>query len=206
MEIAARTIGLGSKVSPPKPSPGHHEIERIDQRAVSPDTHWPATVYQQNPACDSIGRRDDAVEEARGIARVATARAMNFVRTSAGEAAMRGSGDRYIDVLREYVNSALAQRCNPIRVSGDSRGLHGTDKSGNGVSLVGNETLTKVSLTRHHVNDANMKIRYGQFGIIYDSIRARDGTYGLSTPYQGSDANYIMRYHGALNSDESMTP
>jgi len=106
------------------------------------------TEYAPNVGCEPVGRRDDVVSEARSIARVATAKAMNFVRSEAGRAALRDSGDRYVDVLREYANSALAQRCNPIRVSVVGESVRGVDANGDGVTMAGDASSTKISLSR----------------------------------------------------------
>lgn len=73
---------------------------------------------------------------------------MNFVRSEAGRAALRDSGDRYVDVLREYANSALAQRCNPIRVSVVGESVRGVDANGDGVTMAGDASSTKISLSR----------------------------------------------------------
>ncbi len=140
------------------------------------------------------------------MARLATARAMNFVRSDAGKSAMRGAGDGYLDVVGEYMNSALAQRCNPIHMSALAGELRGHDSQGNGLSIAGDADRTNISATRRGKNEPNIRMHYDDFGRVLTQTRREDGTYTMQYPFDGVGANYIMQYHGHLNTDQSMVP
>lgn len=72
------------------------------------------------------------------------------------------------------MNSALAQRCNPIRVSTENGELRGHDSRGNGISIVGDADRTKISPTRRGVNEPNMLMRDDELGRLLYQTRQTD--------------------------------
>ena len=182
-------------------------LDRIDRDSSRRENrHMAETMYPPNPDCEAPSGRDDVAAEATSVARIATVRAMNFAGSPVGSAAMRGAGDGYLDVVREYVNSALAQRCNPLRIHDIGHALRGVDAVGDGLSISGDAKQTKISVTRHGVDEPNRFVNMTSNGLTADRERQKNGSYSPSIPFNSAAANYPMRYHGRLSTDWSMVP
>ena len=181
-------------------------VDRIDRVMPSRLGHHMAETIYPPSDCEPPNSRDDIAAEASNVARIATARAMNFVRSNAGATAMRAAGDGYLDVVREYVNSALAQRCNPLRIHLEGSALRGVDTLGDGLSIWGDASRTKISITRHGVNEPNRIFTTDHNGLNKNQVRRIDGSYAPLEPFNSPGANYLMRYHHQLSTDGSMVP
>ena len=187
--------------------PSAMPVDRIDRIVPSRlGKHMAETIYPPSRDCEPPNSRDDVAAEASNVARIATARAMNFVRSNAGAAAMRGAGDGFLDVVREYVNSALAQRCNPLRIHLEGSALRGVDALGDGLSISGDASRTKISITRRGVNEPNRIFITDHNGLNKNQVRRIDGSYAPLEPFNSPGANYLMRYHHQLSTDGSMVP
>ena len=187
--------------------PAAMPLDRIDRNVPGRlRDHMAETSYPSNRDCEPPNSRDDVAAEASNVARIATARAMNFVRSDVGSAAVRGAGDGYLDVVREYVNSALAQRCNPLRIHHVGSALRGVDSLGDGLSISGDASRTKISITRHGVNEPNRMFITDHNGLTKNQVRKIDGSYAPLESFNSPGANYLMRYHHQLSTDGSMVP
>jgi hypothetical protein len=173
-------------------------IGDVIQRSIPP----PGSSMAQD-AADCPQLKDNASGEARQVAGLAVARAMDLAHTPTGQIEMQNNSDSFLNVVSDYINSALGQRCNPISVGLHGDEVTGHDAQGHSVRVTGTAESAEVSVNLGHINLPNQRFSYDQNGLVHVSVRERDGTYSTPVPYGGPGAHYIMRYHGVSNTDES---
>ncbi|HTV74536.1 MAG TPA: hypothetical protein VME66_12645 [Candidatus Acidoferrales bacterium] len=203
-------VGSTSSVAKSRPesavtgaAPAPHQAPTLLAGDIIQRSTIPLSSDVAESTADCPEPKDNASGEARQIAGLAVARAMDFAHTPTGQMEMRTNSDSFLNVVSDYMNSALSQRCNPIAVGVHRNEVSGHDAQGHSVRVTGTAEAAEVSVNLGRISMPNQRFSYDQNGLVHVSVRKQDGTYGPPLPYGAPGAHYLMRYNGDANTDES---